>query len=597
VPAQSSTAEQARTYASTPPVEIPFATVAEMFQFTAARCGDRVALRTLHDEDHLTWNDYAGQVRVLAAGLAALGVQAGSTVAMMMGNRSAFHLVDTAALHLGAVPWSVYNTYPQEAIAHLLRDSCTQVAVTEQAMLPVLRAAAHDAGVEHVVVVDGAAPEGALALEDLRAMGDPAFDFDAAWRAIDPGDLSTIIYTSGTTGPPKGVQITHANAVASVVAYAHVWDLPDAPQLLSWLPMAHIAERLLTHYAPMLTGGTVTICPDGSQVYEYLTAVRPHYFFGVPRMWEKLKARAEAELAGADEATQRRAQRGLEAGRRRLRDGEPILDEDEQALADWRRVLGLDRITMSSVGAAPCPFDVIEFFNALGVPLGEVYGQSEGTGAATLNPPRAIKVGTVGPPLPGVEIRIAEDGEVLVRSAAVMPGYRNNPVATAEALNADGWLHSGDIGALDEDGYLRIVDRKKEIIINSSGKNMSPAHIESTLKSATSLIDQVITIGDRRPYNVALLTLQTEAVAEIARRHGLAETSVAALAGEQLVVDAVVRGIEQANERLARAEQIKRFKILPAEWQPGGDELTPTQKLKRKPIIEKYAAEIDALYA
>jgi long-chain acyl-CoA synthetase len=591
-----STARQ-QPYASTPGPEIPFGTVAEAFQSAAERHGDRVALRTRNDEISWTWGEYADRVRAFAAGLAALGVARESTLALMLTNRPEFHVADSAALHLGAVPWSIYTTYPPDQITHLLRDSQSNVAITEQALLPVLREAAQAAGVEHVVVVDGEAPEGVLSVDDVVARGDAGFDFDATWRAIEPDDLVTIIYTSGTTGPPKGVQLTHANIVSTTVAYADVWKLPDEPHIVSWLPMAHIAERLVSHYTPMVFAGTVTSCPDGRQVAAYLPEVRPHYFFGVPRIWEKLKAGVEAKLQAADEDTQRATERAVEAGRRRVHEGAVVSEEDERILAELRRTLGLDRVTMSSVGAAPCPFEVIEFFNAIGIPLGEVYGGSEGTGAATLNPPDAIKVGTVGPPLPGMEIKIADDGEILVRGPNIMAGYRNNPDATAEAVDADGWLHSGDIGTLDDDGYVKIVDRKKELIINAAGKNMSPANIEAVVKAASPLVDQAVAIGDARPYNVALLTLEPAATAEFARRHDLGDTSVAALAGEQAVVDEVARGVERANERLARVEQIKRFKIVPAEWEPGGDELTPTSKLKRKPIAEKYAGDIDALYA
>jgi long-chain acyl-CoA synthetase len=591
-----STAEH-QTYAATPGPEIPFGTVAEAFQSAVSQHGDRVAQRTRNDEISWTWKEYDDRVRAFAGGLAALGVGRGSTVALMLTNRPEFHVADAAAMHLGGVPWSIYTTYPADQITDLLRNSESRVVVTEQSLLPALREAAQAAGVEHVVVVDGEAPDGVLSVDDVVARGDAGFDFDAAWRAIQPDDLVTIIYTSGTTGPPKGVQLTHANIVTTCTAYAAVWKLREPPSIISWLPMAHIAERLVSHYTPMILAGTVTSCPIGREVAAYLPEVRPHYFFGVPRIWEKLKAGLEAKIAQADEETQRATERAVEAGRRHLHEGTPLSEEDERILAELRRTLGFDRTAMGSVGAAPCPFEVIEFFCSIGIPLGEVYGGSEGTGAATLNPPEAIKVGTVGPPLPGLEIKIADDGEILVRGPNVMAGYRNNPEATAEAVDAEGWMHSGDIGTLDEDGYLKIVDRKKELIINAAGKNMSPANIEAVLKASSPLIDQAVAIGDMRPYNVALLTLEPAAAAEFARRHGLSDASVDALADEPAVVEEVTRAVERANERLARVEQIKRFKIVPEEWEPGGDELTPTSKLKRKPIAQKYAGEIDALYA
>jgi long-subunit acyl-CoA synthetase (AMP-forming) len=592
-----STTKHHRAYVSAPGPAVPHANLPEVFQSTAARHPDRVALRTRNDEISWTWGEYASRVRSVAAGLAALGVGPEATVALMLTNRPEFHVVDTAVLHLGAVPWSIYNTLASDQIAGLLRNANTRVAITEPALLPRLAPAAKQAGVEHLIVVDGDAPAGMLSLDDVVGRGDPSFDFDAAWRAIEAGDLATIIYTSGTTGPPKGVQLTHANVLSVMLSYEIVWAWPDGAQILSWLPMAHVAERMVSHWEPMLVGATVTCCADGRQVTDYLREVRPHYFFGVPRMWEKLKASVELQLDSRDPQTLQATVDALEAGRRRVNEGTPVPDDQDQILGELRRSVGLDRAVLAAVGAAPCAFEVIEFFNALGLPLGEVYAQTEGTAAATQNPAAAIRVGTVGLPMPGVEIRIAEDGEVYVRGPGVMRGYRCEPEASAAAVDAEGWLHSGDIGSLDDDGYLTIVDRKKEIIINASGKNMSPANIEAALKTCSSLIDQAVTIGDRRPFNVALLTLQAEPAQQFALEHELEDTSVAALAGTKVVIDEIARGVARANERLARVEQIKRFKLLPLEWQPGGDELTPTQKLKRRSIHDKYSAEIEALYS
>jgi long-subunit acyl-CoA synthetase (AMP-forming) len=593
-----STTKHVRSYVSAPGPPVPYASIPEVFQSTAALHADRVALRTRGNEIQWTWGEYASRVRSVAAGLAALGVGRESTVALMLTNRPEFHVLDTAVLHLGAVPWSIYNTFSADQIFHLLRNADTRVAITEQALLARLEPAAREAGVEYLVVVDGDAGAGGLvSLDDVVERGDPSFDFGGAWRAIEPDALATIIYTSGTTGPPKGVQLTHANVLAVMLSYQVIWAWPDGAQILSWLPMAHVAERMVSHWEPMLVGATVTCCADGRQVTDYLREVRPHYFFGVPRMWEKLKASVELQLDSCDPEALQATTDALEAGRRRVHSRTPVPDEQDRILEELRRSVGLDRAVLAAVGAAPCAFEVIEFFNALGLPLGEVYAQSEGTAAATQNPADAIRVGTVGLPMPGVEIQIAEDGEVLVRGPGVMLGYRSEPEATAAAVDAEGWLHSGDIGSLDNDGYLTIVDRKKEIIINASGKNMSPANIEAALKTSSSLIDQAVTIGDRRPFNVALLTLQPEPAQQFAREHDLAETSVAALARMQVVIDEIARGVARANERLARVEQIKRFKVLPLEWQPGGDELTPTQKLKRKSIHDKYESEIEALYA
>jgi long-subunit acyl-CoA synthetase (AMP-forming) len=557
----------------------------------------------------MTWGDYRDRVQDIAAGLAALGVERGSTVALMMTNRPEFHPVDTAAFHLGAVPWSIYNTLPAEQVAYELRDAGSKVVVAERAMLGVVRPAAAGAGVEHVVVVDGEPSDGALTLDELAGQGDPSFDFEASWRAIAPDGLLTIIYTSGTTGRPKGVELTHANVMAAISSFIEVWELPDEGRFVSWLPMAHIAERLVTHYAPMVLGSLVTTCPIGRDIMAYLPEVRPSYFFSVPRIWEKLKAAFDTSCAAEPDPHRREVtRRALDVGRRRVRalqaDGavpDDLAAEYERAehdvLADLRRRLGLDRAALGVTGAAPCPYEVIEFFHAVGIHLCEVYGLSEAAGAGTHNRIGREKIGTVGPPMPGMEVRLAPDGEVLLRGAAVTPGYRNRPQETAEAIDADGWLHTGDIGRLDSDGYLGIVDRKKELIINAAGKNMSPVNIEAALKTSSELIDQAVAIGDRRPYNTALITLEPGAVRQFAREHDLAEQSTAALAREPAVIEEVARAVGRANARLARVEQIKRFALLAAEWEPGGDELTPTQKLKRRRISEKYAHEIDAMYA
>jgi long-subunit acyl-CoA synthetase (AMP-forming) len=378
--------------------------------------------------------------------------------------------------------------------------------------------------------------------------------------------------------------------------------------VVSYLPMAHIAERNCSHYLPLMLGFTVTCCPNPREVIGYLPEVRPTWFFAVPRIWEKLKAAMEAGMqAEQDEERKKATLWALDVGLRKVRAeqaGEEVSQElaaeyakaDEQVLSKIRGMLGLDELESLNVGAAPTPREVIEFFHALGLPLAELWGMSETTGAGACNPPGKVKIGTVGPAAPGIEITLAEDGEVLIRGPVVMPGYRNAPDKTAEAIDSEGFLHTGDIGELDDDGYLKIVDRKKELIINAGGKNMSPANIEAKVKAAHPLIGQAVAIGDGRPYNVALITLDPDVAPAFAGQHGIEDTSFENLAAEQAVLDEVQKGVEAANEHLARVEQIKKFKLLPVDWEPGGDELTPTMKLKRKPIAEKYKGEIEALY-
>jgi long-chain acyl-CoA synthetase len=588
------------------PPGLDAATLAEAFQLTAAAHPDRLALRLKDDAFTMTWRQYADKVGSVAAGLAALGLERGQTVAIMLSNRPEFHFVDAAAMHLGATPFSIYNTYAPEEIQYQVQDAAARILVTEKAFLE--RAGSVE-GPEHVIVVDAGDLDEALTLADVEAEGDPEFDFEAAWRAVRPDDVLTLIYTSGTTGPPKGVQLTHANQVSAVRGFDQVIAFPADGRLVSWLPMAHIAERACTHYLPMLLGFTTTCCPDPRQVVAYLPEVRPTWFFAVPRIYEKLKAAIEAGIAAEqDEAKKAATQWALEVGLRKVRAeqaGEEVPAEleqeyakaDELVLSKIRARLGLDQIESINVGAAPTPREVIEFFHAIGIPVAELWGMSETTGYGACNPLERIKIGTVGPVAPGAEIKLADDGEVLMRGPMVTPGYRNQPEKTREALDDDGWLHTGDVGEFDEDGYLKIVDRKKELIISAGGKNMSPANIEAKIKASSPLIGQAIAIGDMRPYNVALITLDPDVAPALAAQHGIDDASLEALAEHPVVLGEVQRGIDAANEKLGRVEQIKRFKVLPTEWQPGGDELTPTMKLKRRPINEKYAGDIEELYA
>jgi long-chain acyl-CoA synthetase len=570
----------------------------EAFQVTAEEWADSPALRFKDSDYEASWRDYAEAVRKRAGGLAKLGVKRGDTVGFMLVNRPALHLTDAAAMHLGATCFSVYNTSSPEQVEYVVRDAGNKVIVTEQAFLETVLAAREEVeGLEHVVVIDGEAPEGTISIGELEEMGEPDFDFEAAWRAVEPEDVLCLIYTSGTTGPPKGVQLTHHNMVAVWQACDQVQQTTPGGRMISYLPSAHIADRWAGIYAQMIYGSCVYCCPDPRQMVAYSIEVRPTVWGGVPRIWEKLKTAIEIGItAEPDEAKREATVAAIELGRRRARalvdGGAPAELEaewqraDEQVLSTVRAMLGLDQVESFVVGAAPTPPEVLEFFLALGIEIRETWGMSETTAIATLNPPGGVRVGTVGPPIPNTEVKLAEDGEVMVRGPQVMAGYRNMPEKTAEALSEDGWMLTGDIGEFDEAGYLRIIDRKKELIINAAGKNMSPANIEAKLKAATPLIAQVVAIGDNRPYNVALIALDPESLA-----------ARGAAANDPAITDEIARAVETANGRLARVEQIKRFKVLSGEWVPGGEELTPTMKLKRRPIERKYEAEIEALYA
>jgi long-chain acyl-CoA synthetase len=582
-------------------------TLCEAFQDTVASKPAAIALRTFGGAVEITWRDYADRVRAIAAGLAELGVGPGDTVGLMLTNRPEFHLVDTAALHLGAAPFSIYNTSPPEAIAYLFANAGNKVVVCEQQFLPVLREALEGGAIKHIVCVDGAG-EGVLSLAELESAPQAGFDYDAAWRAVRPEDLATIIYTSGTTGPPKGVEITHANIIANVSSvFDFIEPAPDE-RVVSYLPDAHAANRWFCHWTSLLVGTQITTLANPKEALATLTEVRPTLFVGVPQLWYKLKATIESTLAAERSPVKRTlgqwaVRTGCEVARRRTR-GETVPAAlalqhrlaDRLVLSKVRAKLGLDAVRWAASGAAPIDPDALEFMLGLGILVCEAWGMSELTAAATVNRPDATRIGTVGTPLSGVEVRVAEDGELLVRGPNVMRGYRDDPARTAEVLDADGWLHTGDIGTVDQDGYVRIVDRKKEIMINSSGKNMSPSNIENVVKVACPLAGSVVAIGDRRPYVVALLTLDPDAAAAFAATHGLTDTSLAAVAGNSKLQKEIEAGIELANRKLSRVEQIKKFTVLPVEWTPGGEELTPTMKLRRKPIATRYATQIEDLY-
>ncbi len=589
-------------------VALEAGTLAAAIRRLTARHPERVAVRTVGDEVAYTWADLLARADALAAGLAALGVTRGQPVALMLTNRPEFFVADLAVATLGAVPFSIYQTLAPEQIAYVVGDAGARVAIIERAFLdPFMQARSSIAGLEHVILIDADGVAGTRTLADVCAAASP-FDAAAASAAVEPDDLMTLIYTSGTTGPPKGVQLSYRNLFSILAPATSLIEIPDESRVISWLPSAHIAERALNYYFPLLAGATITTCPNPRDIVSYLPQVRPHWFFAVPRIWEKMKAGLEARVAGFPDEMRTQMQSALAAAVEKVRleqAGEPVPAElaarveaaDAAFFSRVRELVGLDHAIAVGVGAAPTPREVLEFFHALGVPLGEGWGMSETCGVGTMNAPREkIRLGSVGRALPGVELRLAADGELLMRGPNVMVSYRNQPEKTAETIDPEGWLATGDIATIDADGYVAIVDRKKELIINAAGKNMSPANIESTLKGASPLIGQVCVLGDRRSYNTALIVLDADFAPAWAAQHGVSGATIAELAATPAMLAAVQAGVDAANARLARVEQIKKFTVLALEWMPGGDELTPTMKLKRKPIAEKYAAEIEAMY-
>jgi long-subunit acyl-CoA synthetase (AMP-forming) len=585
-------------------------TLCRAFQRTAAIAPEAIAVRTVGGTRELTWRDYAEQVRMVAAGLDSLGITPGDTVALMMANRIEFYPIDVGAQHVGATSFSVYNTLSADQLSYVLGNAAVRVMFAEAQHLE--RITASGVPIDHLVVLDGPADAAnALSLDALleRGAANSDFDFEASWRAVQPEDVATLIYTSGTTGNPKGVETTHANLMFEGEAVQQVLPVEFGDRITSYLPSAHIADRFTSLYLHEIVGTQITVVPDLKQIAAALTDCRPTVWGAVPRIWEKLRAAVEFVVANEpDETRQQGLQWALGVARQvaeaELRGERPPAELAEQwqqadaaVLSLIRAQLGLDQTKWAVSGAAPIAPGTLAFFAGLGVPITEIWGMSEVSCIATASSAADRRLGTVGRILPGMEATTSAEGELLIRGPLVMKGYRNDPEKTAEAIDADGWLHTGDVVVIDDDGYIKVVDRIKELIINEAGKNISPSNIENAVKADTPIAGSVVAIGDARAYITALVSLDAEAAAAYAGSHGLADASAKALSSEPDVIAAVRRGIASGNERLSRVEQIKRFRIVTDFWEPGGEEMTLTMKLKRRPIATKYAAEIEELYA
>jgi long-chain acyl-CoA synthetase len=566
----------------------------------------------------ITWGQTRDRARELAAGLIALGLQPGERVALMLPNRLEHVLADLATVHAGGVPVTFYPTLTAEQIAYQAADCDARIAVLDSASEldrwePMLAALP---GLQHVIVRDPAVCPVAGPFRtwtDFAALSasewpDRAAEVEARVAAIRPDDPVTLLYTSGTTGTPKGVIITHANATYELAAVRTVGNARPHTRWVSYLPLAHIAERMFTLYLALDGGWHVHFCHESAALVPTIAAVRPTAFFGVPRVWEKIQAGIGARLAAeTDPARKSAVAAAMDTGLRYVestqygRQTPPDLATafgraEEEVLKPIRALLGLGQAELVMSAAAPLPPEVGTFFAGLGLRIMDVYGMTETTGAFTANHDHAFRLGTVGRPLPGTELRIAADGEIITRGPLNTPGYLNLPDRTAELLDDDGWLHTGDIGAVDADGFLSVLDRKKELIITAGGENVSPAMVENLLV-AHPLIGQALAYGDRRPYLVALLTLDPEMVAAWAQAAGVAASSLIELTEHQDVLSEVAGAVAAANQHLARVQQVKAWRLLPAEWTAESEELTPTLKLKRRVIHAKYADAIDNLYA
>jgi len=589
-------------------------TIPVRFLENLAKNADLVALRVrLADGTYSEWTyrQYADYVARCAAGLQALGFGPGKRLVLMIRNRPEFHALDMAAYFCGGTAVSIYNSSSTEQIKYMLDHCEAMIAIADDCAFfeSILAVSDELPNLRHLGVLGTEGPPSAFHWEAL--VDQVPIDLERAARVARPDDLATLIYTSGTTGPSKGVMITHQSVVSAVESIDQL--LAQHPKLangvtglrvVSYLPMAHVAERISSHYFAAFAGQQVTCCPEPTQLAMHLREVRPQILFGVPRVWEKLYASVQAALSASPERAPKLAA-ALEAALplvEKIQAGTATEQEqgtyqflDEVAFKSLRGSIGLDEVILAVTGAASMSPDHQLWFRAIGVPISDVYGMSESCGAITWSPLQA-KPGSVGKPVPGMEVKLADDGEIMCRGAAVFGGYLEPHDETEESLDAEGWLHSGDIGQLDEDGYLRIVDRKKELIITAGGKNVSPANLEVALKSIP-LVGPACAIGNDRPFISALIVLDPDRAQAWAASRGIANATLADLAMHSELIAEIEAGLAAAMANFNSAERVKRITILGTEWLPASEELTPTSKLRRRAIDAKYAREIESLYA
>lgn len=590
-------------------------TIVDYFNRNADRHGDKPAL---HWKDNgafqeLTWSQYREMVHKAAAGLATLGVADGQFVTIMAGNRPEHVVADMAVAHSGATPVTIYSTLASSQIQYIAENCSATVAILEdlefmkrweeiRSELPNLRYVVLMSGAENYDTADWV-----LSWDELLARGQQQLQTDPGtvtrlMEKITPDTLATLIYTSGTTGTPKGVMISQRNVVWTVECLRRGASLKLGARMVSYLPLAHIAERLATHYLGTYLAGEVWFCPNLSGVLEYIQEAKPTLFVGVPRVYEKFHSRLVARFEEASGIKGALLKKALETNEKRVEaeaaggsGGALAGILDKIALSKVREGLGMDQVEIAITAAAPINPDLVRFFLTIGIPLHELYGMSETTGPATSNVPGASKVGSVGRPLPGVGVKIAEDGEVMMSGGVITAGYYRLSEASEETFGADGWLSSGDLGRLDDDGYLWIVGRKKEIIITAAGKNIAPAKLE-TLLGNHPLVSKACMVGDGRKFLTMLIALDHEEAPAWAEARGISYTDLHGFSKLEEVQAEIKSAMDEANETVARVEQIKKWVIVPDEWTPDSGEVTPSLKLKRRVVLDRYSNEIESMY-
>lgn len=588
-------------------------TLVEAFFARTTADADRVALRRKHLGlwEELTFADYRERVEAVSAALVSLGVAAGEPVGLISENRPEWLFSDLGIIAAGAVTCAIYTTSSPDQIGYVLAHCGARVVIVEnEEQLDKLLVVREQHPIEHIVVIDekGLATfsdDSVRSFESLVKVGRSS-DVDLASRrsAIRADDLAILVYTSGTTGPPKGVMLSHTNILWACRALAASAEAQADDEFLSFLPLCHIAERIVTVFHQIVNGSVVSFAENLDTIAENLTEVRPSFFFAVPRIWEKMMSSVELRMREATWFKQRMYAWALEVGREvnagRRSGGVSSEGSSRHAVAErtvlrpLREKLGLDRVRMAATGAAPISPEVVDYFQAIGVPLVEVYGQTESTAVITLNAPGFRAPGKVGLPALGLELSIAPDGEILARSPGVMLGYYREEAATAATVQ-DGWLHTGDVGELDEAGQLHITDRKKDLIITAGGKNVAPQYIESKLRTSPYVHDAIV-VGDGRKYLVALIVLDEDNLITWAQKERVQFGAYAELARSPDVARLIDEEVQAVNRTLTHVEALKRFTILERRLDTDEGELTPTLKVRRKVIAEKYAAAIEAMY-